>query len=440
MTYPTESTQSADIETGEETRIVHHDLPEKQRTFGRNHHKNRIYLISALIVLLSMAASAAFLWLGISRGTSEQTDLIQRNADRLIREIQDSWNVYQSAALWIHGTCSSLKENLTHEVFHNVYEYALAQEIDFHGAVYVPQVTSQEQRRALEADTRAFFQKYYPNVTHGHGIDGFNGMEPDGKGGFSIQLRSVQPRYFPVHYIEPVVPNAAAYDFDLYSSPSRAKSIDYALANWKPSLTGRITLVQETEAQAYSVLLMHPGIPLSTQPNAVASTLANLVIRIPSLLARSVSKISRSSCVYIYDSTVQGEDAFLGAARVDAFDVSHTITNLNEIDLPSAVRLSGQTIQQTVDIANRKWTILVLPVAGTYQANQMFVILGGTVIMIGGLCAALWVVTNNKHIKRMNAIKAQSEAEKAALIVQNAQQATYVYRFILCSRICSQRN
>jgi PAS domain S-box-containing protein len=62
----------------------------------------------------------------------------------------------------------------------------------------------------------------------------------------------VTPRqyYYPVYYVEPLAGNEPAVGFDLGSHPARLAALEQARDTGRPTVTERITLVQETGAQA----------------------------------------------------------------------------------------------------------------------------------------------------------------------------------------------
>jgi CHASE1-domain containing sensor protein len=95
----------------------------------------------------------------------------------------------------------------------------------------------------------------------------------------SIQERSEQPFYFVVRYVEPVMANAAVIHLDLYSSSKCHVSIKSALETWMPALTDCLRLVQESDESAYSVLLVHPGIPLESAPEVKPRDRSLMVLR-----------------------------------------------------------------------------------------------------------------------------------------------------------------
>ena len=90
----------------------------------------------------------------------------------------------------------------------------------------------------------------------------------------------IVPFYFPIHFLEPVEGNEGPIDVKLWSYPVLgAALIQQAITTFKPILTGRLQMVQETAKNAYSVIIYHQGIPLSTDPpGKVPRMIANLLV------------------------------------------------------------------------------------------------------------------------------------------------------------------
>ena len=266
-----------------------------------------------------------------------------------------------------------------------------------------------------------FYEEHYPEVLPYVGI---RGLEPDPNepGTSSMQVRSQQDFYYPVSYVEPVLPNAAAIDFDLYSSASRRATIEAALASYQPTLTRRLRLVQETDPSAYSVLLMHPGIPLEAEsPTTDARDLSLMVIRIPSLLERSVRDLQKDRlAVYLYDVTEaaqRSEAQFLGAIQTYASGSSNDPTFLPEVDYATfAASYRGRQDfihQDTLHIGSSQWIVAVVAMEGhEYKANITFVVLGGSVLFCATVCLAIWMVQNAKRTLKLERVLEQAEAEK----------------------------
>ena len=335
---------------------------------------------------LGIFASCLFLGFVLPLIRTEQEKEFERRGQDLVREIRFAFAEYVTMDLWVHDSaCRRLPAGLTRTDFRQVYEHLVSSHNDvasFQAVGCAPNVTHDE-RAALEAEGAAYFRDNYPNQVN---YTGFTGLEPNPNDPdtFSQQTRSEQPFYFPVRYMEPVRGNEAAFDFDLYSQPSRRKTIERALQTWKPAVTDRVRLVQETDPNAYSVLLMHPGIPLSTQPDLKPRDLASIVIRIPDLLRRATSRQSQAIHAWIYDSTDQSQEpVFMGG---HAFVVDNDRDHPQEDD-QDGVHLSQEEVsiqnlraqekrlyEEAIDVASNEWTIVVKPSSTSNDWNFVFAV------------------------------------------------------------------
>jgi CHASE1-domain containing sensor protein len=214
------------------------------------HRMTRIWAIPGVVLALGIGACAAFLVLGLGSAQSETESSFQRFFELCVRDIQEAWSDYSQSGLWVHEEFQS--GNVSRQHFRELYEHLVAEpsfgeRLEVQGVSFVPRVEASE-RIKYENEAREFF-KDYPTVNY----TGFRGFEPTQYGNLTIQSRSEQPFYYAIHYIEPIVGNEAAIDLDLYSSATRRATINHALETWKPAVTERLKLVQETDPSAYSV-------------------------------------------------------------------------------------------------------------------------------------------------------------------------------------------
>jgi signal transduction histidine kinase/CheY-like chemotaxis protein len=202
-----------------------------------------------------------------------------------------------------------------------------------------------------------------------------------------------------------------------------------------------LELVQETQEDVYGVILLHPGVPLSTQPDLAPRDVSSVVIRIPDLLRAATVGAQENIQIYLYDSTDistahdgyghvgdsqhdHDGPVFLGAATVlvDKSSGRAVLHNLPALALHKHEAHDQMRIMH-IDIATRRWTVALMCNPGTYQANIVLAILGGGIIFAACLCLALWVVTNMRRQAKMDQIKQAAATEKAGLIVDHALQA-----------------
>lgn len=383
-----------------------------------------VILITVLILVLGVGTSVAFLWLGISGAQTQQENDFERDASDLVKKIEAEWHGYVSAASFVHARCRS--RNFTRQDFRELYEYLIDAGLDFKAVQFDPNITH-DQRAAVEAEAEAYYSEYYPDVNY-RGIVSFVNGTTD------TEPRTNQSFYFPIHYMEPIYGNEAAIDLDYYSIESRRVTVDAALSTGKPATTTRLQLVKDPDVESrcdigdvesYGVVLMHPGVNVSLNRDVWPRDFSSIVICIPALMRQATVDQGESSTVFIYDSTVTaGEPVFLGGVRVEALGYDEAnLTFLEEVPLADLTSARLYRFEEMA-VTNRLWTIAVVAQDNTYEPNNVFVILGGVIILLASVFLALWVLRMTKITK----LKAQAESEKAALILDTARRATQTER------------
>jgi signal transduction histidine kinase len=415
------SNNDTDVEAGPNDRPGSSEAGASSKD-GRSCYKllsSRTMLFTFVMLILGGAAAAAFITVGITAAMRKQDDLFDRRAAEIVNGIETSWKSYEAAGLYVHQAARS--GNMTRKEFRELYEYVTSTGLVFQVTSYNPRTTTIE-RAALEEESRKYYEENYPDLVPNYqGIVGLEPNDPDNSSaGLSVQPRSQQPYYFPVHLLEPIPGNVGAIDFDLYSSSSRRETINMAFDTWLPALTPPLKLVQETE-NAYSVILVHPGVPLSTTPDLRPHEFSSMVIRIPDLLRDAAKPQAEPTTVYIFDSTNETAPAlFLGGATVTSDGELHF---KEETTLEEVRRQASKQREITIEIASSKWTVAVVPVDSTYEADNTFIILGGVAIVAACVCLAVWTGTTMRRQAIQAQTKQKAEAEKAALIVDSAREA-----------------
>ncbi|KAG7354498.1 signal transduction histidine kinase [Nitzschia inconspicua] len=413
-----------------------------------------IWVTITLIITLGAATCAAFLAVGITAANKDQSEQFHRLASDLTNQIQQAWEDYVAAAAWIHGRCRD--RNFSRADFLQTYEYLNNSGLDFQAAQFDPNITRDE-REAAEAEARAFYARHHPQVNY----TGFMGFETANS--TVVEPRSQQDFYFPIHYMEPIKGNERAIDLDYHASGSRRRTVLYCMNEGKPALTDRLRLVQE-KYETFGVVLMHPGFNLSEDMAKLRAAeaeesqqgldggigveqlevaahiqpwprdLASIVIRIPDLILRAAKRRGDPSIVYLYDkSDSSGSPLFLGAAQIiPQGDTIATLQGLPETTLDrlhNQVAIAGSLFrEEIVNVANKEWIVFVHSVEGTYQPNNVFVVLGGIVIFLASIALGIWLYTNQRRLVSYNKERMKAEAERAALILDSARQATKAER------------
>lgn len=382
---------------------------------------NRV--IMALIMILGMSTCAAFLTIGIKSAKTEQVEQFDRRAEDLVNQIRRSWQDYLSAAAWVHGRCKS--RTTTRAEFYEIYEYLIKSGLDFL-SVHFDRNTTHAERSGLEEETRQWVEEYWPTINY----SGFVGLNYANSTSFEPRLPA--DYYLHVNLFEPVDGDTRALDLDLLASGSRR---DVALEALKgsPALSEGIVLTTETMTDAYSVLLMHPGFNLSVGNDPWPRDAVSILIRIPDLLTRAAQDQAESSSVYLFDNSVSEETpAFLGATTITASSDLGTNAELTFLPKTTLEELCEKDhylfYTATIQAANREWMVAITSINGTYEPDIVFVVLGGVIIFIASSALACWVHTNTKRMEAFNRVRTEAEAEKAALILENARQATKAER------------
>lgn len=284
-------------------------LPSSTRPF-----RQRSLIFSFLIVFVGVCASVGFLVVGLRGAENDQKDRFARHSATVVDSIHSTFLKYETAGLFIHTACRH--RDITRERFRELYKTLVSTGLEFQVVSFNPN-TTQEERYEFEEESAEFYRENYPDIEYA----GIQGLEPnDGGSELSVQNRSEQPFYFPVHFLEPVEGNEGAIDFDLYSSSSRRDTIRKIMETWKPELTPRLTLVQESQEGSYGVILMHPGTQLSTRPDERPQDFVSVVVRIPDLIKAAAGSQESPSTTYIFDSTdSSGEPVFLSCYYNPAF-------------------------------------------------------------------------------------------------------------------------
>ncbi|CAB9514998.1 respiration control sensor protein ArcB [Seminavis robusta] len=392
--------------------------------------------VTFFILVLGLAVSGAFLGLGISSALRAQEEAFDRNAVDLVNKISTSWSDYVNAAAILHGRCRG--RTFSRQDFREVYEYLTGGGLQFQAAQFDPNITHQD-RAYYEQEAREFYAQYYPHIDY-RGIIGFNYDNST-----TLDPRNNASYYFPIHYMEPVVGNERAIDLDYHASGSRKRTVLYCMDHGKPALTDRLFLVQETVESAYGVVLMHPGYNLTSSSSSSNNNettvwpkdLASIVIRIPDLLRRATDNQQHPSLVYVFDkSDSSGIPLFLGGVKIttdgddteEGEDSSTTLEFVQEKELEEVQGSSHIYQEYDIEVANKLWTVSVLALDGTFKPDIVFVIVGGVFFFVATMGLAYWVHQNTHRVAKINRLKAEAEAEKAALIIESARKAAEAER------------
>jgi signal transduction histidine kinase/CheY-like chemotaxis protein len=402
----------------------------------KSHNKNNKWITVGMIVFIGVAASAAFFSLGIFGAKNNSDKQSTQRATELTFAIESAAHDYELFGLWIHESCHKSfnvtdvqsEEDSAHHLgfcsrdeFKRLHEYIVSAGVEVQAIEYVANITHNA-RATVEAQAKRFYQENYPHYDY----QGFKRVVPDAKPGLRIKEELDHDFYLTLHYVEPVVTNEAAIDLSIYSNPARRKAIDNAVATWKPALSDRLKLVQETDPNAYGFGLIHPGVPNSVQTASAPNGFSQIIVRVPALLERAARVSLVSSSVYIFDTTNTSIDPiFLGAADI-------RVDHRGEVSLNSRpethLAKTSSHFSRGIKVADRNWTITVVPT--NTSLDLVFIILGGCIIFVGCIVAAVWFHLHLERIAKLNELRSEAQTEKAKVAQKQASLERELNEFI----------
>jgi signal transduction histidine kinase/CheY-like chemotaxis protein len=406
-------------------------------------------LIAALILFIGTGACGIILAFGINAAKSDQEKQFKILATETVRQVELVWDRYELATLWIHQATREMND--PRKEFRELYEY-LSTSLDFQGIACIRNVSLAE-RPLLEAEHREIYSDYpkYPGIVEANNTSGM------------FQYAAPRPFYFPMHYIAPIEDYIVFLDLDLYKESYYSDAIDEALRSGEAALTRRhifssdLRGIMEKPVLYYAVGILHPGVVLTTDPDEMQRDLAMISVLIPSLLEEIGVHypIQKTVSVYLYDSTPSQEIEFLGGAtffsnddnqvfdrstsdddrqlvgshdsqssRVIVFDEETNIEDLRRF------KKTGKKWAQEsrFPVASREWTVVVVVDGVTFQPDLFFVILGSVLIFLASASLALGICVNHLRSVKMNEIRADAKAEKAAMMIENARKSARAER------------
>lgn len=171
-------------------------------------------------------------------------------------------------------------------------------------------------------------------------------MRKEGFDSFSVKPAGKREQYSAILYLEPLdVRNRQAIGYDMFSEPVRREAMETARDTGRPSISGKVTLVQEIDSDVQPGMLMYlPLYKKDAKTDTVAQRRQALVgyvysaFRMNDLMDKLVLKKSVLN-FEIYDSTNLSDEHLL----YRSFDPSSYV--------------SKYRAQETVQIDNRTWVI-----------------------------------------------------------------------------------
>jgi signal transduction histidine kinase/integral membrane sensor domain MASE1 len=305
--------------------------------------------------------------------------------------------------------------------FHLFVQRALSRYPGMRAIEWIPRVPD-EQRDAYEAAARR------------DGSANFTITEQQAQGQMVRAARRAE--YFPVYYVEPYDGNEVALGFDVASQPNRFGALMRARDSGQPTVTSRLTLVQETGDQ-YGVQVFQPIYhnrrPLETveQRRQALQGYVLGVLRIGDMVESALKDLTRENMVMgLYDETAPaGERLLYGSAS----GVHRSPDRWFDAEEGGPTWLKWAT---TIPIAGRRWSLRFFATPDYFMAHrsqEAWVVLAGGLLFTSLLGAFLLVVTGRSMAELHQEIKERQQTEEelrravAELARSNSDLARFAY-------------
>jgi len=199
-------------------------------------------------IVISSIAATIWLWRSNIRQARERARAgFEQEIDRSRASIRARLQAYEDA---LYGTRSLFEANpvVTRQMFHD----------------YVAGLNIQERFPGVQG---VGFAQFIPSLRKSVHI---KEIRSQGFPDYSIRPEGERPEYTSIVYIEPFDwRNQRAFGYDMFSEPVRHAAMEYARDTGKTSLSAKVKLVQETQADIQAGFLMYlplyrQGMPLGT--------------------------------------------------------------------------------------------------------------------------------------------------------------------------------
>ena len=276
----------------------------------------------------------------------------------------------------------------------------------------------------------------------GHSKFSINEKTKDGK----LVKAKQRDKYVVVNFIEPMLDNAKAFGFDVYSDPLRKKALDLAAATGELIATSPIKLVQETDYQA-GVLFFLPIYESSDIPFNQSDRLAMIrgyvvgVFRFGDLLSQALSDYSAPNLkTKLSDISDPKKSILLAAYRFGSSGKGQLVHDM-EPSLPelpsneSQAEFNGQLLWNSqIQIGQKLWSIQVSSEHEYFQNHRSWVAWGmlTTALLFTTLFGLfLFVLTGHAIVDRNRSAKLAAEIEQRKQTESSLADSREKYRLAM---------
>ena len=411
-----------------------------ERTVRSKLNRPRFYWATAALALgmlsVGLACSVAFCIGSVRAAENDEVLRFEKEANKIAQAVVTAWAEYETIGLWIHQSMR-LKTNFStfaedREAFKILCRYIKATGVHPTAMGYVTKLPHST-RDALEAESRAYYQKEYPEYDYkGYSAMYFNRSSPMG---YELGREEEHEFYFPMLLLQPFRGNEYYIDLDLYTSPTSKLMLE---ASEKEQVLASTPYPSFNTTKGKHMMMLHPGTSEDRQPDfdhlPRNHGLASVLMSFGPFMERVARKQEASVSVYIYvRSDTRAEYVAFGGSSWTV-NSQGTITSTVMADTPTFEELLTNTPsskllrQYDLEVTQKPMKVVVVDDDDLYHTSLWSACWGGILMFVATLMLVVWLTTHVARGRRLAWIRQQAEAEKAALICHNAHAMVHAER------------
>ncbi|WP_414664838.1 CHASE domain-containing protein [Horticoccus sp. 23ND18S-11] len=209
-------------------------------------------------------------------------------------------------------------------------------------------------------------------------------VRADDAADFVIKTTGDAPDLYVIKFVEPLAANRPALGFDAGSEPARRAAIERAMRSGEPTLTSRITLLQDAEARPsflYVLPVYKNGRRLTTPEEREASLLGLVYapMVIDGVLDNIDAETDQMLDLEVYDGAIPSRANLL-------FDLDHVLVAATDATTGAIPIRRRFQRAMSVQVGGREWTLFI---SGTPKFDQSVASALPNLIGLGGVVVSL---------------------------------------------------
>ncbi|WP_119154303.1 PAS domain S-box protein [Caldimonas tepidiphila] len=245
-----------------------------------------------------------------------------------------------------------------------------------------------------------------------------------GRSGFQVRTSGKAPDLYVLKFIEPIEQNRAAWGFDIGSEAVRRAAIERAALTGEPTLTARITLVQD-DRQGAGFMYMAPvyrGGDLPEPAGRRLSELAGLVVApivVRELLAGIAEVADEQLDIALYDGPATDPARLVYELHETQADRPHALPSRDPLfEAERGMTIGGRTLTLRA---------LSTPAFETEIDRGLQVALGVAGVLLSGLLAlSAWLLAVGRARAETLAREMTADLRRLAKVVQHTSNAVFI--------------